>query len=65
MKDSKKANQGETRHGALQRRVRRFSKTDLDEVVGCLRSKRKSKTLVRMGAAIDREVMGRRERGRY
>jgi hypothetical protein len=34
-------------------------------VAGCLRSKRKSGTLERMGDAIGREAMRRHARGRY
>jgi len=55
----------ETSDGVLLRPAERFSTTDLDEVAGCLRSKRKSKTPAQMRAAIAREVMRRHDRGRY
>ncbi|MBZ5593744.1 MAG: AbrB/MazE/SpoVT family DNA-binding domain-containing protein [Acidobacteriia bacterium] len=55
----------ETRDGVLLRPAARFSKTVLEEVAGCLRSKRKSKTPAQMRAAIGREVMRRHDRGRY
>jgi hypothetical protein len=42
-----------------------FPEVDLEQVAGCLRWKRKSKTLAQMSSAIRREVMRRRERGRY
>ena len=38
---------------------------DLDEVAGCLRSKRKSKTSAQMRNAVGREVIRRHDRGRY
>ena len=37
----------------------------LEQVAGCLRSKRKPKTLAEMRAALEREVVRRRDRGRY
>jgi len=43
----------------------RFPEAELDQVAGCLRSKRKSKTPAQMGTAIAREVIQRRDRGRY
>ena len=55
----------ETGDGILLRPAARFPDTDLEEVAGCLRSKRKSKTPARMRAAIGREVMRRHDRGRY
>ena len=55
----------ETSDGVLLRPAERFSKTDLDEVAGCLLSKRKSKTPEQMRAAIGREVNRRHDRGRY
>jgi len=55
----------ETGDGILLRPASRFPEADLDEVAGCLRSKRKAKTPAQMGAAIDREVMRRHDRGRY
>ena len=51
--------------GILLRRAARFPATSLDEVAGCLRSKGKPKTLAQMKAAIDGEVIGRHDRGRY
>ncbi len=42
-----------------------FPETTLDEVAGCLRSKRKPKTIAQMNNAIAREVSRRRDRGRY
>jgi AbrB family looped-hinge helix DNA binding protein len=55
----------ETGDGILLRPAGRFPRTDLSEVAGCLRSKRKSKTLAQMRAAIEREVIRRYDRGRY
>ncbi len=55
----------ETAEGILLRPVARFPVTSLDEVVGCLRSKGKAKTLRQMDSAIDREVARRYESGRY
>jgi AbrB family looped-hinge helix DNA binding protein len=55
----------ETRDGILLRPAARFPDTNLEEVAGCLRSKRKSKTPAQMRVAIGREVMRRRDRGRY
>jgi len=37
----------------------------LEEVAGCLRSKRKSKTLVQMDRSIRPKLIRRRDRGRY
>ena len=37
----------------------------LDEVAGCLRTSRKSKTPAQMATAIDQEVLRRHDRGRY
>jgi AbrB family looped-hinge helix DNA binding protein len=51
--------------GILLRPAGRFPQTDLDEVAGCLRSKRKSVTLAQMRAAIGREVTRRHDGGRY
>lgn len=50
--------------GVLLRPAARFPPVDLDDVAGCLRSKRKSKT-AEMGAAAEREVGRRHGRGRY
>ena len=55
----------ETGDGILLRPARRFPQTDLDEVAGCLRSKRKSITLAQMRGAIGREVNRRHDSGRY
>jgi AbrB family looped-hinge helix DNA binding protein len=55
----------ETSDGILLRPVARFPDTDLEEVAGCLRSKRKSGTPERMRDPIGREVMRRHARGRY
>jgi len=55
----------EIEEGILLRPTGRFPKADLDEVAGCLRSKRKSKTLAQMRSAIGREVIRRYDRGRY
>jgi AbrB family looped-hinge helix DNA binding protein len=55
----------ETGDGILLRPADRFSEADLDQVAGCLRSKRQSKTAAQMGTAIRREVIRRHDRGRY
>jgi AbrB family looped-hinge helix DNA binding protein len=55
----------ETGDGILLRPAARFPGADLDEVAGCLRSKRKSKTPAQMHTAIAREVIRRHDRGRY
>jgi AbrB family looped-hinge helix DNA binding protein len=55
----------ETGEGILLRPAALFPSTHLDEVAGCLRSKRKSKTGAEMRTAIGREVMRRHDRGRY
>jgi AbrB family looped-hinge helix DNA binding protein len=51
--------------GILLRPARRFAATTLEQVAGCLRYKGKPKTLAQMDAAIEREVVRRRDRGRY
>lgn len=51
--------------GILLRAAARFPKTELHQVAGCLRSKRKPKTIAQMHAAIEREVIRRHDRGRY
>ena len=51
--------------GILLRPATRFPDTNLEEVAGCLRSRRKSNTDAQMRAAIGREVMRRHDRGRY
>ena len=53
----------ETVEGILLRPAGRFPDTDLEEVAGCLRSKRKPKTNAQMIAAIGREVKQRHDRG--
>ena len=55
----------ETSDGILLRPAGQFPETDLDQVVGCLRSKRKLKTPAQMRAAVEREVIRRHDRGRY
>jgi AbrB family looped-hinge helix DNA binding protein len=55
----------ETGDGILLRPAARFPDAKLDEVAGCLRSTRKSRTPAQMRAAIAREVMRRPDRGRY
>ena len=52
-------------NGILLRPATRFPATRLDEVAGCLRSKKKAKTIAQMHAAIGREVIRRRDCGRY
>jgi AbrB family looped-hinge helix DNA binding protein len=55
----------ETGDGIVLRPAGHFLETDLDQVAGCLRSKRNSKTVAQMDAAVRREVSGRHDRGRY
>ena len=55
----------ETGDGILLRPAGRFPEADLEQVAGCLRSKRKPKTPAQMGTAIRREVIRRYDRGRY
>ena len=55
----------ETGDGLLLRAAARFPDAGLEEVAGCLRSKRKSRTPAGMRAAVAREVMRRHDRGRY
>jgi AbrB family looped-hinge helix DNA binding protein len=55
----------ETHDGVLLRPAALFPETTLDQVVGCLHSKRKLKTIAQMKAAIGREVIRRHARGRY
>jgi AbrB family looped-hinge helix DNA binding protein len=55
----------ETTDGVLLRPAARFPAVALDEVIGCLPSKRKSKTPGQMHAAIGGEVRRRHDRGRY
>jgi AbrB family looped-hinge helix DNA binding protein len=55
----------ETGDGILLRPAGRFPTTQLDEVVGCLRSPHKAKTPAQMDDAVGREVMRRHGSGRY
>ncbi len=55
----------ETGEGIVLRPAGRFPHTELAEVAGCLRSKRKPKSDARMTAAIAHEVTRRHDRGRY
>ena len=55
----------ETGDGILLRPTARFRATRLEEVAGCLRSARRSKTTSQMGTAIRKEVLRRHDRGRY
>jgi len=55
----------ETGDGILLRPAGRFPQSGIEEVAGCLRSKRKSKTPAQMRTAVGREVMRRHDRGRY
>jgi AbrB family looped-hinge helix DNA binding protein len=55
----------ETGDGVLLRPAGAFPEAELDMVAGCLRSKRKSKTLAQMDAGVRREVTRRHDRGRY
>jgi AbrB family looped-hinge helix DNA binding protein len=55
----------ETEEGILLRPAGRFCAVHLDEVAGCLRSKGRAKTPAQMHAAIGREVIRRRDCGRY
>jgi len=55
----------ETGDGIILRPAARFPETSIDEVVGCLRSRRKAATLAQMDAAIAREMSRRHDRGRY
>jgi AbrB family looped-hinge helix DNA binding protein len=55
----------ETVNGILLRPATRFPVSDLEEVAGCLGSRRKPKTPAQMRAAIGREVVRRHDRGRY
>ncbi len=55
----------ETADGILLRPARLFPETRLDEVAGCLRSKRKPITPAQIQSAIGREVKRRHGRGRY
>ena len=55
----------ETAEGVLLRPARRFPKTTLDQVVGCLRWKGKPATIAQMDASIAREVKRRHDRGQF
>ena len=55
----------ETSEGVLLRPAARFSESGLDQVAGCLRSRRKANSLSRMRSTIGREAARRHDRGRY
>jgi len=55
----------ETGDGILLRPAGRFPVVELSEVVGCLRSKSKPKTLAQMDGTISRELTRRHGSGRY
>ena len=55
----------ETEEGILLRPAGRFPRASLNEVAGCLRRSGKKRTMASMHGAIEREVMRRRDRGRY
>lgn len=55
----------ETAEGVLLRPAARFAPSELDDVVGCLRSKRKASTPAQMRAAVGQAVKARHDRGRY
>jgi AbrB family looped-hinge helix DNA binding protein len=55
----------ETGDGVLLRPERRFPRTRIEDVAGCLRFKGKAKTLAQMDAAIGEEVFRRHECSRY
>jgi hypothetical protein len=55
----------ETGDAVLLHPASRFAASELDEVAGCLKSERKPATRSRMRGAIHREVIRRRDRGRY
>jgi hypothetical protein len=55
----------ETADGILLRPRGRFPETSLDQVAGCLRSRRKPQRPEQMSAAVARQVRKRHDRGRY
>jgi AbrB family looped-hinge helix DNA binding protein len=55
----------ESADGVLLRPSARFLKTELGDVAGCLRTKRRAASVKQMNAAIGREVGRRRDSGRY
>lgn len=55
----------ETSDGVLLRPASRFSKTKIEDVAGCLPSRRRAQTIAQMRSAINREVIRRHDRGRY
>jgi AbrB family looped-hinge helix DNA binding protein len=55
----------ETGDGILLRPAAHFPGANLEEVAGCLRSRRRSKTAAQMRGAIGREAIRRRDCGRY
>ena len=55
----------ETGDGILLRPLGCFAPTTLDDVAGCLPAKGKARSLRQMDTAVQREVIRRRDRGRY
>ena len=55
----------ETAEGVLLRPAGRFPETEIREVAGVLRSKRKALTPAQIRAGVAREVKRRHDRGRY
>jgi AbrB family looped-hinge helix DNA binding protein len=55
----------ETPDGVLLRPTARFLESRLEDVAGCLKSKRQGRSPARMRTAIAREVNRRHDRGRY
>jgi bifunctional DNA-binding transcriptional regulator/antitoxin component of YhaV-PrlF toxin-antitoxin module len=55
----------ETDEAVLPHPTSRFPNSEIDEVAGCLKSEHKPATRSQMRGAVDREVIQRRERGRY
>ncbi|HMD50105.1 MAG TPA: AbrB/MazE/SpoVT family DNA-binding domain-containing protein [Bryobacteraceae bacterium] len=55
----------ETSDGILLRPASCFPEADLEDVAGCLRSKRKAKSVAQMHTASKLEVIRRHDRGRY
>jgi AbrB family looped-hinge helix DNA binding protein len=55
----------ETAEGVLLRPAGRFAKTEIQEVAGALRSKRKALTPGQIHSGVEREVKRRHDRGRY
>jgi AbrB family looped-hinge helix DNA binding protein len=55
----------ETSEGILLRPLDIFPPTTLDQVAGCLPVKGKARTIAQMDRGVRREVIRRRDRGRY